>query len=145
MPLVRYRIGDLSRFLGGHGRCACGVALMKMAPIKGRVDHMLILGSGYNVYPDEFDRAILAVPGVTDYQLTVEKRGYKDVLHLTVETAEAGDGLDAALRDALLGIKYVRSNVEDSRHVTFGRFKAVPPGTLSRGRRKSVRIVDKRV
>ena len=102
MPLVRYRIGDLSRFLPETEPCACGFPLRKIAPIKGRVDHMLIIGSGYNVYPDEFDRAILGVPGVTDYQLTVEKRGYRDVLHLTVETSEVGDGINRRLREALL-------------------------------------------
>ena len=145
MPLVRYRIGDLSRFLPETGPCPCGFALRKIAPIKGRVDHMLIIGSGFNVYPDEFDHAVLAVPGVTDYQLTVEKRGYTDVLHLTVETAEAGDGLPERLRDALMSIKYVRRNVSERPHVTFGELKAVPPGTLSAGRPKTVRIIDKRV
>lgn len=70
MPLVRYRIGDISRFLPDSPSCACGLPLRKIAPIKGRVDHMLIVGSGFHIYPDEFDRAILSVPGVTDYQLT---------------------------------------------------------------------------
>ena len=145
MPLVRYRIGDLSRFLPEDKPCACGLPLRKIAPIKGRVDHVLIIGSGFNVYPDEFDRAILAVPGVTDYQLTVEKEGYKDRFHVTVETAESVDGLSDRLREALLGIKYIHLNAQERSHVVFGEFKSVAPGTLSAGRRKTVRIVDKRV
>ena len=93
MPLVRYRIRDLSRFLPYTGRCSCGVPLRKIAPIRGRVDHMLILGPGLNFYPDEFDRAVFSVPGVTDYQITVGKKDYRDVLSLTVEMKEPDDGL----------------------------------------------------
>lgn len=145
MPLVRYRIGDLSRFLPCAGRCSCGMPLRKIAPIRGRVDHMLILGSGFNIYPDEFDHAILSVPGVSDYQITVEKRDYLDVLSVAVETAQPDDGLDARVREALKGIEYLRLCLEGRANVVFGEFKTVPPGTLSKDRRKTVRIVDKRV
>ncbi len=145
MPLVRYRIRDLSRFLPYTGRCSCGVPLRKIAPIRGRVDHMLKLGPGLNFYPDEFDRAVFSVPGVTDYQLTVGKQGYKDVLSLTVETKEPDDGLNGRLLEALSTVSYLKYIGTERGIVLTGEFKAVPPGTLSKGRRKSVRIVDQRV
>lgn len=66
------------------------------------------------------------------------------MLHLTVETATPGDHLPDRLRDALMTIEHVRHNVERRGHVVFGALAAVAPGTLSKGRRKTVRIVDKR-
>ena len=79
---------------------------------------MLILGVGNNVFPDEFDQAILNVPGVTDYQLVVEKDGYCDVLHLTVESDMTGEQLTRTMTETLMSVKSVRQNCGDSSTVT---------------------------
>ncbi len=144
MPLVRYRIGDLARILPQESRCECGLPLRKLSRIKGRADDVLILGAGNNVFPDEFDRAILNVPGVTDYQLVVERDGYKDVLHLTVESDMTGEELTLTMVNALKQVKYIKLNIEKSKTLTIGRIQNVPHGALSKDRPKSVRIIDKR-
>jgi len=144
MPLVRYRIGDLATLHPAGGRCACGLRVRKLSRIRGRVDKMIIIGSGYNVYPDEFDEAILHVPGVTDYQLTVEKDAYLDVIHLDVETDLEGDALTETMTRALRSIGHVRSGIDEYHALAIRRIRRLPRGSLSAGRSKTERIVDKR-
>jgi len=144
MPLVRYRTRDLARLLPREGRCACGLPLRKMSHVRGRVDDMLILGGAEHVYPDEFDRALLSVPGVSDYQLVIEKDGYTDVLHVTVETKDSRADLRGSIVEVLLGIPGVRLSYESTRTLTIGEITAVPRGALAEGRRKSVHIIDRR-
>ena len=144
MPLVRYRIGDLACLLPVTGRCACGMALRKLSRISGRADNMVILGDGFNVYPDEFDEAILGIPGVTDYQLVLEKDGYRDVLRLDVESDLEGKTLTDTMIRTLMRINNVRIKAEIYPGLVFGPIRSVPRGSLSAGRSKTVRIVDKR-
>ncbi|HUV39597.1 MAG TPA: AMP-binding protein [Planctomycetota bacterium] len=144
MPLVRYRTGDLARLFDEDHRCPCGVPLSTMSRIRGRLDDMLILGPGTNVYPDEFDRAILSVRGVSDYQLVVEKDAWRDVLSLTVEADEPIETLRQPLLDALMGIPYLRDACWKTRTLVVGGMEALGRGTLSEGRPKSVRFIDRR-
>ena len=145
MPLVRYRIGDLARVLPMEGRCRCGLAVHKISRIRGRTDDMLILATGANVFPDEIDESVLSIAGVTDYQLVIEREGYLDVLHLTVETEMTGDELRKVMTEAMKQVNYVRMGIEESRTVKLGRVDNVPRGTLTKDRPKSQRIIDKRV
>ena len=145
MPLVRYRIGDLTRILPGEGRCKCGLPVRRIARVKGRVDDMLILGTGTNVYPDEFDRSVLSVPGVTDFQMVVERDDYMDVLNMTLETEMTGEPLKEAVMEAMRQIKFVRLGIEQSKTIRLGRVENVARGTLTKDRPKSRRIIDKRV
>jgi len=144
MPLVRYRIGDLARLLPPDGRCACGLNLRKLSRIRGRVDHMLILGGGRNVYPDEVDAAMFGVEGVTDYQLILEKNGYRDVLNLDVECDLTGDVLRDTMTTALGSVKPIAVKIAATRDLDFGTIRRVPRGSLSEGRNKTPRILDRR-
>ena len=143
MPLVRYRTGDVASLYPEGRRCPCGLPLRRMSRVRGRLDDVLFMGSA-NIYPDEIDRAVLAVPGVSDYQLVVEKDDYKDVLNLTVETDDDAEHLRERLVDALKTVDYIRILHDIGKVLTFGRMSAVDRGTLSRGRPKSVRIIDRR-
>ena len=144
MPLVRYKTGDLAHLIPNGERCECGLPLRKMGRVRGRVDDMLIIGAGENLYPDEIDRSLLSVPGVSDYQLVIEQENYKDVVHLTVETNVASDDLKNAALKALLAVPAIKGSYETSRTLSFGIVKLVAPGSLSRGQPKSIRIIDKR-
>jgi len=144
MPLVRYRVGDLTRFLPREKRCKCGLAVRKIARIRGRTDDMLIVGTGLNVFPDEFDEAILGVPGVTDFQLTVERDGFCDVLHLVVETEIGGETLKQTMTEAMRRVKYVKMSMDETKTLRLGAIRNVPRGSLTKDRPKSRRILDQR-
>ena len=145
MPLIRYRTGDWGRLIPNQERCQCGLPLRKMGRIRGRVDDMLIVGAGHNLYPDEVDRAVLSVAGITDYQLVVDKEDHKDVIRLTVEAKGAAEDLRNAVLKALLAIESIGIPHGVSRTLIFGNIEIVVPGTLSQGRPKSIRIIDRRL
>jgi len=144
MPLVRYRIGDIASFRVDEGRCACGLSLRKLSRIRGRADNVIILAGGFKIYPDEFDHAILAVPGVTDYQLIIEKDAHRNRLSLVVESDLDGDELATTMTQALRKMKQVVDGVDVYDILTLGSFESVPRGSLSEGRNKTPRVLDRR-
>ncbi len=144
MPLVRYRTADVAALVPRGKRCPCGLPLRKMTRVRGRNDHMLNIGTGCNVFPDELDQAVFSVPDVTEYQLVVEKDTYRDLMHLTVESNSDVERLREPLRSALVGIKSIGKSVRLTKTVAIGRIEAVPPGTLAAGRPKARRVVDRR-
>ena len=144
MPLVRYRTGDLAALIPADGRCACGLPLRKMTRIKKRVDHMVALGAGNNLYPGELEAVLLLVPGVADYQVIIGKEGYKDILNVTVESADGSSRMRERVVEALLSIVSVQIPVEKSRTAEIGKISVVPLGELSRGRPKTRRVIDTR-
>ncbi|HUV39699.1 MAG TPA: AMP-binding protein [Planctomycetota bacterium] len=143
MPLVRYRTRDLASLRPERRRCACGLPLRKMSRVRGRVDDVLFM-AGTNVYPDEFDRALLSIAGVTDYQVVVDKDRYKDRLNVRIETDLAGQELRDTITNALRTIPYVRLLQDRGQVLAIGKIESVPRGSLTEGRLKSVRIVDNR-
>lgn len=90
MPVIRFRTGDLTRILTRQP-CACGRTHLKIEPISGRVDDMLII-KGINFFPRQVEQALMEIPGVLpNYQIIIEDRA---------------------------GVKNVRVNVEAESHVT---------------------------
>ena len=144
MPLVRYRTGDWGRLLERDGRCGCGIGLRKMGRVSGRVDDMLIVGAGNNLYPAELNEAMFSVSGVTDYQFVIEKDGYKDVLDVTVEAGRSATEVREKILQALMGVQAIGRACQMGQTMEIRKIEVVRPGSLSAGRPKSVRIIDKR-
>jgi phenylacetate-CoA ligase len=65
MPLIRYRTGDLSRFLPEP--CLCGTLLRRLEKVRGKVNEMVRLRSGDWLGITELDEALFALPGVVNY------------------------------------------------------------------------------
>ena len=144
MPLVRYRTRDLARLLPRGKRCACGLPTRKMSRVRGRLDDTIIIGGDANVFADEWDRAFLSIPGVSDYELTVTKNGYKDVLNLRVEGDVDNPALAERVAEAFYTIPHVKIPLTQTLTAAVGDIEIVPRGALSAGRPKSRRIVDER-
>jgi phenylacetate-CoA ligase len=86
MPLLRYWTGDLT-FLT-YEPCACGRTHVRMGPILGRTDDMLII-RGVNVYPTQVEAVLLGIPEVVPYyQIVVRREGTLDEAELKVEVSE---------------------------------------------------------
>src|SRR5574344_902028 len=58
MPLLRYRTKDLTSLIGEP--CSCGRTSVRMTPIMGRSDDMLII-RGINVFPSQVESVILSM------------------------------------------------------------------------------------
>jgi phenylacetate-CoA ligase len=85
-PVIRYRTGDISRFL--TGKCTCGRAWRRISRIEGRVDDMLII-RGINVYPRQIEALLLEDESVGPaYAIIVDRRGTMPELIARVEVAE---------------------------------------------------------
>lgn len=73
LPVIRYRTGDITRFIDEPS--ACGRTFRRMDRISGRADDMLIV-RGVNVFPSEIEAVVLAEPEVSgQWAVVLDKRG----------------------------------------------------------------------
>ncbi len=99
MPLIRYRTGDLSRFLPGP--CGCGTILRRLDRVRGRVDSFVALGRGGSISIGALDEALYDIPGLLDFTAVLMQNQPR-----LLEIAVYAPGIDsvqieAAARDAL--------------------------------------------
>jgi phenylacetate-coenzyme A ligase PaaK-like adenylate-forming protein len=100
MPLIRYRTGDLSRFI--PGACPCGTSLRTLERIRTRASGFVPIGAAGGLTIADLDEALFALDGVLDYEAAVIHNAGRDALNLTVYLVEGfqGDltgGIDTAL------------------------------------------------
>ena len=68
MPLIRYRMGDRSRFL--NGTCPCGTLLRTMEKVRGRFTGFVLIGDVELKLPD-IDEVLFPIPGLLNFSVTV--------------------------------------------------------------------------
>ena len=142
MPLIRYRVRDVTRFL--EEPCPCGATLRRIAKIQGRRDEMVVMGAG-NMYPEIFERVLHDVEGLSDnWQVAVRQEGIHDILEFRLELT---NGINPATVE-----NAVRKNLEARYPDVWANhlcgmyrleFRIFPPGGLEQGR-KPRRLVDER-
>jgi phenylacetate-CoA ligase len=72
MPLLRFRTGDVTRFVDGE--CTCGRTHRRIARFAGRVDDMLVV-RGVNVFPSEIEEVLLEHPALGgQYAIVLDRR-----------------------------------------------------------------------
>lgn len=81
MPLIRYRTGDLSRFI--PTLCPCGTILKTMEFIKTRSNSFVRLKNGV-ISMAELDESLFNIEGVLNYSAGVMPAGMKNHLRLEV-------------------------------------------------------------
>lgn len=114
LPVIRYRTGDITRFISEPS--ACGRTFRRMDRISGRADDMLII-RGVNVFPSEIEAVVLAEPGVSgQWAIVLDKRGtlVEMVVHCELASAQDApqrDNIRARLEKALLSRLRSRTTV----------------------------------
>jgi phenylacetate-CoA ligase len=73
MPFLRYRLGDLARFVDGP--CPCGVSFPRLAAPLGRTLDLIRLPSGRVLTPNAFIYLLRQVEGLRQYQVFQEDLG----------------------------------------------------------------------
>ena len=96
MPMIRYRTGDISRFLPGP--CPCGTTLKALARVTQRADGKVLIGE-HTLTMADLDEALFAVPGVLNFSATVTRAG-QDALWLDICTVKDWDNTIASDVDA---------------------------------------------
>ena len=83
LPLVRYWTGDICSLSSAH--CSCGRTLVRMGPIVGRSDDMLVV-RGVNVYPSQVGAVLGRLPELSPhFGLIVRREGALDTVEVLVE------------------------------------------------------------
>ena len=90
MPLIRYHIGDLSRFV--PSTCPCGSTLRQMDIIRGRVAGRKKL-AGRPLSIAELDEVIFQVEGVLNYRCALSEAEGKETLTVDILSVE-GNSID---------------------------------------------------
>lgn len=102
LPVIRFRTGDLSR-IHSRKRCACGRTHVRISPITGRVDDMLIF-KGVNFFPKQVEHALMQIPGVgSNYQILVDDTdGIREVtVNVEAESQVTGYMVEKVLKETL--------------------------------------------
>jgi phenylacetate-CoA ligase len=100
LPLVRYWTGDICSL--SYRPCSCGRTLVRMGPILGRSDDMLIV-RGVNVYPSQVGAVLGRIPELSPhFGLVVKREGTLDEIDVLVEPNGSVDESGVAERAAAL-------------------------------------------
>lgn len=88
MPVVRYRTGDMSRFIPGP--CPCGTVLRRLAHIDERVGGAVGLPGGGMLRQSDLDEALFPLPGLVDFSAEYMREGARATLHVRFRYCETG-------------------------------------------------------
>lgn len=112
MPLIRYRTGDLSRFI--QEPCPCGTALRRLAWVDGRLSGRVRLARDRVLSSAEMDEALFPLPDLLNFRAMLTREDGLDTLHVSV-FSETGDVqvLCSSVRSVLDSIPAVRDAVAE--------------------------------
>lgn len=139
IPMIRYRIGDITSIL--EGDCPCGRTSPRIDRLQGRVDDMLII-RGINVFPSAVEHALLKNSFLTShFMIEVSRKGPLDDMLVKVELKPE------AMTDSINGLIEMQGITErtlrDALNVS-ARVELCPPNTLPRFEGKAKRVTDLR-
>jgi phenylacetate-CoA ligase len=145
-PLLRYRSGDIGRLLPDEP-CPCRmIPTARLDHVRGRNDHKIFLGTGESFYPEFFDRVTAAIPEIIEYQVVIDKDGYRDSLLLMIETQSPSAEFAKRIVDRLYEeIPALHNEIFVSKTVSDVQVEFLRPGVLTQDNQmKLQRLVDKR-
>jgi phenylacetate-coenzyme A ligase PaaK-like adenylate-forming protein len=99
MPLIRYRTGDLSRFLPGP--CGCGTILKRLERVRGRVDAVVSLGRWGSISISILDEALFDISGLLDFTATLDQNPPRRLAISAYAPDIGSTQITAAVRDTL--------------------------------------------
>ena len=73
MPIIRYRTGDMARFIPGD--CPCKSVLRRMDYISGRISNTIYVENDISLSISLFDEALFSIPELLNYQLEIKDGG----------------------------------------------------------------------
>jgi phenylacetate-CoA ligase len=144
MPLIRYRTGDVARWV--REACPCGLPFRRLSPLRGRLDEQVSCAWG-NLHPDFFEPLLRDVPGLAnDWQVGLYERELTPVVQLRLELAGDGAARERAVQHVLgaLGRVWPDAWLAYCQRLIDLEFAFFAPGTLRTGP-KLRRLVDERL
>ena len=139
MPLIRYRTGDISRFIPGD--CPCGTVLRTLEKVRGRISNRVDLGNGHCLTMADLDEALFPIDGVWNFTASLSREGKMD--HLHVEVWGTGETKVHVVQQAVEAIPEVRAARESGRLEVVSMMQKEGPFGFS-GQAKRM-LVDRRL
>ncbi|MBU1053366.1 MAG: AMP-binding protein [Proteobacteria bacterium] len=135
MPLIRYRTGDISKFLVEP--CPCGSVLKRLDKIACRTNNIVYLSSGKPVMMSFLDEMLFVLPDVIDYTAALTTCDGKDCLDITLSIDGKADHgkVCAAAIDKIMMIPQIAYS---QKHLFINPVKCVSDIILSSGIQKRV-------
>lgn len=149
MPIIRYRVGDLGRWV--QKTCACG-RKEPLFEILGRCDDRIHVG-GAHLFVNDIQEALGRVPDLSfNFQVVIDKKGHRDTLRLRAEVkdpaalARAGELGDLLWRSIEKHCADLHESVR-MKWLDKPEIEVLKPGAIERVQRtgKIRRVVDRRV
>ena len=84
-PMIRFATGDLSYFM--ESPCPCGRTSMRLGKILGRTDQVTKVW-GIFIHPWQLDEVMAKFPWVSNYQVVVTRKEYRDEMTIYIEMKE---------------------------------------------------------
>lgn len=143
MPLVRFRTGDVARWM--DEACPCGLPFRRLSPLRGRLDEQVSCAWG-NVHPEFFEPLLRRVPGLgSDWQVAVYERELVPVVQFRLELAGDEAARERAVQEVLAALQRSRPDawLAYCQRLLDVEFAFFAPGTIRR-QRKLLRLVDER-
>ena len=100
MPLIRYRTGDVGRFI--PGACPCGTALKTLAHVTRRRDDVVQLPTGATLALAELNERLFALQGVVDLAAAYKPGVLKLTLAAHQDAAVASDARTSLLASPVI-------------------------------------------
>lgn len=136
MPLLRYRTGDISRYIDGP--CACGRNTIRLSPIYGRKRQMIKF-KGTTLYPPALFELLSEMKEIQDFVVEVYSNeiGLDEVL-LHILPAGRPEEIDHRLRAGL------QARLRVSPHVRYIPADEIQKMQFVETSRKPVKFIDRR-
>ncbi|MGP8337972.1 MAG: phenylacetate--CoA ligase family protein [Methanosarcinaceae archaeon] len=139
LPLIRYKIGDLT--VKTSEICNCGRTHPRIMRVSGRVDDMLII-RGINVFPGQIESVLMNIPDVGEhFMIIVDRVNELDTMKVQIEMT------DAAFSDKVNDIMSLEKKVASSLKSVLNlavKVELVENGSLPRSLGKSKKVIDNR-
>ena len=105
MPLIRYRTGDLSRFI--PGACPCGTCLKTLERVHTRITGRIPVVSRGHLSIADLDEVLFSLENVYNYTAIITHKNEYDILKLNVYAIK-NENLDQQILAALEKIPDIR-------------------------------------
>jgi phenylacetate-coenzyme A ligase PaaK-like adenylate-forming protein len=107
MPLIRYRTGDIARFL--PAMCPCGSVLPRLGKIQGRKANEAVLAPQMRLPMSMLDEALFAIPEILDFQAEITAADGRSRLEVMLHcNADRLPEIARRVRQRLAGVPAVR-------------------------------------
>jgi phenylacetate-CoA ligase len=142
MPLIRYRTHDIAELITEPCPCGAGT-LLKFGKVTRRLESIVRLRDGDEIYPALLDEVLYKIPQIVDYEVILREVDGKDDLSFVVEVTKFENALQKEIRKALSNLTLLQIKIASGR-INEPKIDLVALGQLKQIGRAKKMIVDNR-